>query len=118
MASMSNSGEPSPVLPSVIPAAAGRRRSDVGPTRMERQPAAITGAPLQANTMPPVGTDPPDAAAGLQDQWTDAIRRNMEVPEGYAQTAVLIVKWALHLDDLKCLEEVGTTIAPDKHDEF
>lgn len=43
----------------------------------------------------------------LQLYWNDAITRNMDVPEGYAQVAVLIIKWAEHLDDLNTGDEVG-----------
>ncbi|KAH7062258.1 hypothetical protein B0J12DRAFT_232333 [Macrophomina phaseolina] len=107
MASKANSGLPSPVLPSSTLTAVARRRSDTELTRGQRPSAVATDAPQQANGTAPVGSSPPSSAADLQDQWTDAMARNMEMPGGYAQAAVLIVKWALHLDDLKCLEEVA-----------
>lgn len=43
----------------------------------------------------------------LQAQWSEAICRNMDLPEGYAQVAVLIIKWDERIDELKCAEEVS-----------
>ena len=38
--------------------------------------------------------------------WNEAIAKNMNLPEGYEQVAVLIIKWADELDELKTKAEV------------
>lgn len=45
-------------------------------------------------------------AAEMQMQWEEAIARNMDLPDGYAQVAVLLVKWDDELDELKTRAEV------------
>lgn len=39
--------------------------------------------------------------AEMQEWWTEAVARNMDLPEGYQKVAVLIIKWADELDELK-----------------
>jgi hypothetical protein len=70
------------------------------------------GAVLQ-NGEPMVGSKPSTADAGYKEQaavmqewWTEAVAKNMDLPEGYAKVAVLIVKWADELDELKTGDEV------------
>lgn len=41
--------------------------------------------------------------------WNEAIAQNMHLPEGYAKVAVLIIKWADELDELKTKAEVCLT---------
>lgn len=38
--------------------------------------------------------------------WNEAIAKNMNLPEGYEKVAVLIIKWADELDELKTKAEV------------
>lgn len=44
--------------------------------------------------------------ARLQLEWNDGICKNMDLPEGYAQVAVLIIKWDEKLDQLNTGPEV------------
>lgn len=46
-------------------------------------------------------------AAEMQMWWDEAIVRNMDLPDGYAKVAVLLVKWADELDELKTRAEVS-----------
>ncbi|KAI4955672.1 hypothetical protein J4E91_001533 [Alternaria rosae] len=39
--------------------------------------------------------------AEMRECWSKAIAKNMDLPEGYSSAAVLIIKWADALDDLK-----------------
>lgn len=48
-----------------------------------------------------------ERAAEMQNWWAEAIARNMDLPEGYSHVAVLIIKWADDLDELKTGEEVS-----------
>lgn len=45
-------------------------------------------------------------AAEMQMWWDEAIAKNMNLPDGYSKVAVLIIKWADELDELKTKEEV------------
>lgn len=45
-------------------------------------------------------------AANMQLWWDEAIAKNLNYPEGYAQVSVLIIKWADDLDELNTGEEV------------
>ena len=47
-----------------------------------------------------------EKAAEMQNWWAEAIARNMDLPEGYSHVAVLIIKWADQLDELKTGDEV------------
>jgi hypothetical protein len=42
--------------------------------------------------------------------WNEAIAKNMNLPEGYEQVSVLIIKWADELDELKTRAEVCTEL--------
>lgn len=48
-----------------------------------------------------------ERAAEMQMWWDEAIAKNMNLPDGYSQVAVLLVKWADELDELKTKKEVG-----------
>lgn len=72
--------------------------------------------PLSGNGSPVVST--PDSASPedkdaqqrseeMQRWWDEAIRRNMNLPDGYQNVAVLMIKWADELDELKTRAEVG-----------
>lgn len=39
-------------------------------------------------------------------QWDNTMLREMEVPQGYQDVAVLIIKWCEALDELKSADEV------------
>ena len=43
----------------------------------------------------------------MQLWWDEAIARNMNLPDGYQNVAVLIIKWSEELDELKTAAEVG-----------
>jgi len=47
--------------------------------------------------------------AEMRECWSKAIAKNMDLPEGYSSAAVLIIKWADALDDLKTGAEVCCT---------
>lgn len=49
-----------------------------------------------------------ERAAEMQMWWDEAIARNMDLPDGYVKVAVLLVKWADELDELKTRTEVGS----------
>ncbi|KAF2011644.1 hypothetical protein BU24DRAFT_286054 [Aaosphaeria arxii CBS 175.79] len=46
-----------------------------------------------------------ERAAEMQSWWDDAIARNMNLPDGYQEAAVLIIKWDDELDELKTRDE-------------
>lgn len=48
-----------------------------------------------------------ERAAEMQMWWDEAIVRNMDLPDGYLKVAVLLIKWADQLDELKTRDEVG-----------
>jgi hypothetical protein len=48
-----------------------------------------------------------ERAAEMQSWWDDAIARNMNLPDGYQEAAVLIIKWDDELDELKTRDEVS-----------
>ena len=48
-----------------------------------------------------------EKAAEMQATWfAEAIAKNMDLPDGYSKVAVLLIKWADHLDELGTGEEV------------
>lgn len=47
-------------------------------------------------------------ASDMQLWWDEAISRNMNIPDGYRDVAVLIIKWDDDIDQLKCAPEVST----------
>jgi hypothetical protein len=50
-----------------------------------------------------------ERAALMQSWWDEAIVRNMDLPDGYTDVAVLLIKWDDELDELKTGEEVTRT---------
>ncbi|KAG9191752.1 hypothetical protein G6011_10486 [Alternaria panax] len=47
-------------------------------------------------------------SAGAETQknwWSEAIAKNMHLPDGYARVAVLLIKWADNLDELRTADE-------------
>ncbi|KAF1844078.1 uncharacterized protein K460DRAFT_290302 [Cucurbitaria berberidis CBS 394.84] len=44
-------------------------------------------------------------AAEMHMWWDEAIARNMNLPDGYSKVAVLLIKWAEELDELKTAQE-------------
>jgi len=47
-----------------------------------------------------------ERAAEMQMWWDESIRRNMNLPDGYSKVAVLLIKWADELDELRTKAEV------------
>lgn len=45
-------------------------------------------------------------ADNMRMWWNEAIAKNMNLPEGYEQVAVLIIRWADELDELNTKAEV------------
>lgn len=45
-------------------------------------------------------------AAEMHMWWEEAIARNMNLPDGYSKVAVLLIKWADELDELRTGKEV------------
>jgi hypothetical protein len=67
--------------------------------------------PDDARLVQNTGTTPEDVAyreraAVMQSWWDEAIVRNMDLPDGYVNVAVLLIKWDAELDELKTGEEV------------
>jgi hypothetical protein len=53
--------------------------------------------------------DKDHGSAGAEAQknwWAEAIAKNMDLPDGYSKVAVLLIKWADHLDTLRTADEV------------
>ena len=50
--------------------------------------------------------DKEKAAEMHANWWAEAIAKNMDLPNGYSKAAVLLIKWADHLDELGTGEEV------------
>lgn len=42
----------------------------------------------------------------MQMWWDEAIAKNLNLPDGYSKVAVLLIKWADEVDDLKTGKEV------------
>jgi hypothetical protein len=45
----------------------------------------------------------------MQSWWKNEMRKHMDQPDGYTSVAVLLIKWADELDELKTKKEVGLT---------
>ena len=60
---------------------------------------------VQNNSATPEDVAQRELAAVMQSWWDEAIVRNMDLPDGYSSVAVLLVKWAAELDELKTGEE-------------
>lgn len=46
-------------------------------------------------------------AQQMQSWWDEGIAKNMDLTDGYSKVAVLLIKWADEIDDLKTAKEVG-----------
>ncbi|KAI4649772.1 uncharacterized protein J4E79_009617 [Alternaria viburni] len=46
-------------------------------------------------------------SVAMQDWWAEAMARNMGTPRGYAKVAVLLLRWADELDDLRTSVEIN-----------
>jgi len=42
----------------------------------------------------------------MRTWWDEAIGKNLHLPDGYSHVAVLLIKWADELDELKTADEV------------
>jgi len=51
--------------------------------------------------------DDQESAEEMRMWWNNEMRKHMNQPEGYAKVAVLLIKWADELDDIKTKDEVG-----------
>lgn len=47
-----------------------------------------------------------ERAEEMQMWWNNAMKKHMDQPDGYAKVAVLLIKWADELDELKTKKEV------------
>lgn len=84
-----------------------RRRSDTEvpaniETLLRRHSSSQSATPVSPN----VGQETKGQDSKLQLQWKEGMSKHMGVPDGYAQVAVLIIKWAPDLDDMQCQKEV------------
>ena len=74
---------------------------------------ASPDAPPSANRtlLSPSASSPDRNGAYQQDGdlyrcWQEAMRRNMEIPSGYLNVAVLLIRWKAEIDQLKCAPQV------------
>jgi hypothetical protein len=51
--------------------------------------------------------DDQESAEKMRMWWNNEMRKHMNQPEGYAKVAVLLIKWADELDDIKTKDEVS-----------
>ncbi|KAJ4348441.1 uncharacterized protein N0V89_009815 [Didymosphaeria variabile] len=77
---------------------------------IEDAPGHTSEASGEANLITESDAEPQDIArrkraAEMQMWWDEAIVRNMDLPDGYAKVAVLLVKWEDELDELKTRAE-------------
>lgn len=66
----------------------------------QKKPALVESGP---------GKKEVDYATSTESQanwWAEAIAKNMDLPDGYSKVAVLLIKWADELDELRTGEEV------------
>lgn len=105
------------------------RAMDIDATSQQANPYSgqVIHASIQVDSIEPVGqaVAPLSADASLEPSneaaedgvdkehadnmrmwWNEAIAKNMNLPEGYEQVAVLIIRWADELDELNTKAEV------------
>lgn len=66
----------------------------------QKKPALVESVP---------GSKAVDYATSTESQanwWAEAIAKNMDLPDGYSKVAVLLIKWADELDQLRTGQEV------------
>lgn len=51
--------------------------------------------------------DDQESAEEMRMWWNNEMRKHMNQPDGYAKVAVLLIKWADELDDIKTKDEVS-----------
>lgn len=77
----------------------------------KRQTKDITTSPgpnfVDSNSQSPEDVARQQRAADTQMWWDEAITKYMDLPDGYVNVAVLLVKWEDELDDLKTRDEVS-----------
>jgi hypothetical protein len=57
-----------------------------------------------------------ERAEEMQTWWNTEMRKHMNQPDGYAKVAVLLIKWADELDDLKTKDEVCAAMTAETPD--
>jgi uncharacterized glyoxalase superfamily protein PhnB len=55
-----------------------------------------------------------ERAEQMQTWWNKAMKKHMNQPNGYANVAVLLIKWADELDELKTRKEVRHRVLQGK----
>lgn len=82
-------------------------------------PAPEQHAAPDAQLQPSIADPKDDAgkkqAALMRMWWDEAMARHMVLSEGYSHVAVLIVRWADYLDDLKTKKEVRQRLSNMPH---
>lgn len=53
-----------------------------------------------------------ERAEEMQSWWNNEMKKHMNQPDGYAKVAVLLIKWADELDELKTKKEVCQYAGP------
>ncbi|KAH8645011.1 hypothetical protein IG631_02475 [Alternaria alternata] len=69
------------------------------------EPVPQNGEPL-VETTPGKEDDASSNAEAQKNWWAEAIAKNMDIADGYTKVAVLLIKWADHLDELRTADEV------------
>jgi hypothetical protein len=54
-----------------------------------------------------------ERAEEMRTWWNNEMKKHMNQPDGYAKVAVLLIKWADELDELKTKDEVRFTLNYD-----
>ena len=67
---------------------------------------AVPVVQLQPSVVDPKDDADKKQAALMRMWWDEAMARHMVLSEGYSHVAVLIIRWADYLDDLKTKKEV------------
>lgn len=52
-----------------------------------------------------------ECAEEMRSWWNNEMKKHMNQPDGYSKVAVLLIKWADELDELKTKKEVSRTTA-------
>ncbi|KAB2105636.1 hypothetical protein AG0111_0g6241 [Alternaria gaisen] len=69
-----------------------------------KEPVPQNGEPL-VETTPGKEDDASSNAEAQKNWWAEAIAKNMDIADGYTKVAVLLIKWADHLDELRTADE-------------
>ena len=76
-----------------------------GSSSQSRQDGGVQISPSQ-QSISQEDRDALERASEMQLWWDEAIARNMNLPDGYHNVAVLLIKWADQLDELRTRDEV------------